>query len=293
MPSWSEIFNEIKDADNIDNVRSKYMQAYSELTGREVISYYSAFNSKQNCPNLEINDSDMTGITNAVSGLDCNRGLDLILHTPGGYPTAAERIVKYLREKFKNDIRVIVPSQAMSAGTMIALSSKEIIMTKHACLGPIDPQFNGLPALDLLNTINEAKKELESSPEKSNYWFIELQKFPASYDKLLIKSIELSTLLAKNWLGSCMFDSENDRDKIENIVRSFNENEISKTHGRPFDYSYCQEQGLNVSLAEDNQDYQDALLSLHHCYIINLDNFPVAKIIENNIGRLFISNASI
>ena len=50
--------------------------------------------------------------------MECHRGLDLILHTPGGFPEAAESIVKYLRSKFSTNIRVIVPHLSMSAGTM-------------------------------------------------------------------------------------------------------------------------------------------------------------------------------
>ena len=41
---------------------------------------------------------------------------------------------------FGTDIRAIVPQLALSAGTMVALACKEIIMGKHSSLGPIDPQ---------------------------------------------------------------------------------------------------------------------------------------------------------
>ena len=81
--------------------------------------------------------------------MECHRGLDLILHTPGGFPEAAESIVKYLRSKFSTNIRVIVPHLSMSAGTMIACAGKEIVMGKHSSLGPIDPQFNGIPVYSL------------------------------------------------------------------------------------------------------------------------------------------------
>ena len=66
-------------------------------------------------------------------------GLDLILHTPGGDIAATESLVYYLKQIFGRNIRVFVPQMAMSAGTMIALASKEIIMGKESSLGPIDP----------------------------------------------------------------------------------------------------------------------------------------------------------
>ena len=66
-------------------------------------------------------------------------------------------IVKYLRTKFNNDISVIVPHLAMSAGTMIACSAKEIIMGKQSSLGPNDPQFNGVPAYSIKMEFEQAK----------------------------------------------------------------------------------------------------------------------------------------
>jgi ClpP class serine protease len=79
--------------------------------------------------------------------MDRSKGLDLILHTPGGDMAATESLVDYLRQMFGKDIRAIVPQIAMSGGTMIALAWKEILMGKHSNLGPIDPQFSGAERL--------------------------------------------------------------------------------------------------------------------------------------------------
>ena len=65
-----------------------------------------------------------------------SENLDLILHSPGGFPEAAEGIVTYLRSRFQN-IRVIVPQLAMSAATMIACAADEVVMGKHSFLGPV------------------------------------------------------------------------------------------------------------------------------------------------------------
>lgn len=140
MGDWSKIFKEINESQSqCDYIRRKYISDLSKITGRNVITYYSGWLSRQNTANTDINDSDMDGFMNCVHELDCSKGLDLILHTPGGSPNAAEAIVNYLRDKFKKDIRVIVPQLAMSAGTMMACASKTIIMGKQSSLGPIDP----------------------------------------------------------------------------------------------------------------------------------------------------------
>lgn len=112
---------------------------------------------------------------NAIKGLDCSKGLDLILHTPGGNPTATEGIVKYLHSKFGNNIRVIVPQMAMSAGTMLACASNEIVMGKHSCLGPIDPQYGGIPAYNIITEFREAKSDLDNNPASKAYWEMQLK----------------------------------------------------------------------------------------------------------------------
>ena len=69
-----------------------------------------------------IDDNDKNALMQVVHRLDKSKGLDLILHTPGGQIAATESIVTYLKSIFGNDIRAFIPQLAMSAGTMIALS---------------------------------------------------------------------------------------------------------------------------------------------------------------------------
>ena len=122
------------------------------MTHRNAILYYSGwlqkeFLTRQGVMGFEVNDADKTGFMSAVHGLDRTRGVDLILHTPGGDLAATESIVDYLRSMFGTNIRAIVPQLAMSAGTMIALSCRAVVMGKHSSLGPFDPQMaGGVPA---------------------------------------------------------------------------------------------------------------------------------------------------
>lgn len=278
----------------LDVIRGDYIKELSEYTGRNTIVYYSGWLNNQDAPNTDINDSDMVGFMEAVKGLDCKKGLDLILHTPGGNPTAAESIVKYLRKKFKGDIRVIVPHLAMSAGTMIACSAKSIVMGKHSSLGPIDPQFNGIPAYSIKKEFEQAKKELMEMPDTIMYWKIQLEKYPAAFLNIAINSIELSENLVKEWLGTCMFDVEVDKGKIDKIVKGLNENERSKSHGRHLDVDFCLSLGLKIEQLEEKQDFQDKVLSVHHALILTFNNNPaIVKIIENNVGGRMVYTANI
>lgn len=257
-----------------------------------MIAYYSAWLTKSNVCKLDISDADMTGFMTAVNGLDCSKGLDLILHTPGGDPAASESIVNYLRQKFKNDIRVIIPQLAMSAGTMIACAGKEIIMGRQSSLGSIDPQFGGIPAYNVQMEFEEAKEDLVSHPENANYWAIKLQQYPAAFMKSAIDAIRLSSELVHDWLGSCMFDSSKDELIIEKIVNELNEHDNSKVHNRHFSADKCKSIGLKISMMEDSDKLQDAVLSLHHAYMLTFDSTLAIKIIENQSGTAVVAQSA-
>jgi hypothetical protein len=96
-------------------------------------------------------------------GMTWAKGLTLVLHTPGGVTNAAETLVAYLRSKF-TDIEVIVPTYAVSAGTMISLAANRIVMGRQSQLGPIDPQFvvghRAQSAQAVVDQFEEAKKEI-------------------------------------------------------------------------------------------------------------------------------------
>lgn len=301
MPSWDGILSEIKicaaktQPSAYDVVRYKYLEKLAKYTGRNVISYYSGWLTRPTAWNNDINDLDTQGFMGAVNGLDCNKGLDLILHTPGGSPTAAESIVNYLRSKF-SDIRVIIPQMAMSAGTMIACSGNCIIMGLHSSLGPVDPQINGIPAYNIINEFEQAKKDLASNSNNISYWKLVLDKYRPAMVKLAYDSIELSNELLNKWLSDYMFSDlkgKRKTDVIKKISSNLNENNNSKTHGRHFNIDFCKDIGLKVERLEDDDNFQDIILSLHHANMLSISSAPVVKIIENQNGKSYIANTNV
>ena len=67
--------------------------------------------------------------------------ISLYLYTRGGDTAASCNIVNLLR-MYCDELQVIIPHKAHSAGTIISLGANEIIMTKQATLSPIDPSIN-------------------------------------------------------------------------------------------------------------------------------------------------------
>ncbi len=64
--------------------------------------------------------------------------IDLFLYSPGGLTLAAFTIVNIIRE-FCQRFTVLVPSNALSAATLISLGADEIVMSRLAQLSPVDP----------------------------------------------------------------------------------------------------------------------------------------------------------
>jgi ClpP class serine protease len=99
---------------------------------------------------IDVNDSEE--VLRAIQMTDPEVPLDLILHTPGGLVIAAVQIARAIRTH-KGKVTVFVPHYAMSGGTLIALAADEIVMCRHAVLGPVDPQLGQVPAASVLKVV--------------------------------------------------------------------------------------------------------------------------------------------
>lgn len=86
----------------------------------------------QDCIDPFVDLLEKIGPTNRIS---------LILHTNGGQTLAAWRLVNLIR-MFCEELEVLVPLKALSAGTLISIGADRVVMTKQAALGPIDPSVN-------------------------------------------------------------------------------------------------------------------------------------------------------
>ncbi|MGD0208793.1 MAG: S49 family peptidase [Verrucomicrobiota bacterium] len=315
MPNWTEVLQQIQNtqaqhlalanqqqvlANNaVAEVRRFYLHQLHTKTNRNVIAYYSGFLSKPPTFGMEINDEDKNGFMMAVHKLDRSKGLDLILHTPGGNITSTQSIVDYLFKMFRAssdsipDIRAIVPQMAMSAGTMMACSCKEIWMGKHSNLGPIDPQLQGVPTYGVLKEFEEACKQVKKDPSKIPLWQTIIGQYRPTFLSRCKNAIVLSNTFVKQQLATVMFNGQPDaKKKAADVVKRLTHYAKNKTHDRHIHYEECLKIGLNVKSIEGAVDasgqkdstFQDLILTVHHCYMHTMMNTPVYKLIENHLG---------
>ncbi len=296
MPNWSEVLEEIQKTHQnnpklnpFDVVRRKYLEKISQLTERNVIAYYSGWLQKPKAPDTAVNDKDKSGFMLTIHKMDKAKGLDLILHTPGGDLAATESLVDYLYSMFDKDLRVIVPQISMSAGTMIALSAKEIVMGKHSNLGPIDPQMGGLACQAVLHEFQEAKNDIKKNPQAAPLWQVIIGKYHPTFLGACRQAIEWSEKMVSGWLKENM--CKGDKDKVKEILKTFADHKKQKSHARHISKKECENVGLNIISLENNQDLQDAVLTSHHVFMHTFSNTQAVKIIENHMGVAYVEQS--
>lgn len=117
MPSWNDLISKLESHQNnqakaewLNSTFDKELQKIGTLRkDRNVVFYASAFLQKPQAPAIlqQITHEEINGFMSVIHGMDCDRGLTLILHTPGGVTNATETIVadwlaKYMFKKSKN-----------------------------------------------------------------------------------------------------------------------------------------------------------------------------------------------
>lgn len=300
MPHWNQIVNEIDAVSKavgpaaLDVVRRGYLAALAQHTGRNVIAYYSGWLTKPPAMGMSICDDDKNGFMAAIHGLDRTKGLDLIIHTPGGDIAATESLVGYLRKMFGDDIRAIVPQIAMSAGTMIACACKQIIMGKHSNLGPIDPQVNGVAAQAVLDEFAEAVEEVKKNPAAIPMWQAIIGKYHPTFLGSCQRAIAMSQQIVTEWLSTGMFRDELDATgKAQEVVKFFSDHVSTKTHSRHIHLDDCVRLGMNMRALEDDQQLQELVLSIHHAAMYAFAVTPAFKFIENHQGQAYFRHMQI
>ena len=306
MADWSEILKELQATNfDYDACCKKYLNELSVYTGRNLIIYYSGWLQKSGAPTplLVINDLDKNAFMTTIKGLDRTKGLDLVLHTPGGDTAATESIIDYLCTMF-SDIRVIVPQLAMSAGTMIACSADSILMGKHSSLGPIDPQYpiqiNGstffVPAHGLIEEFKTASEQIKDDASKAYVWQPILQKYNPTILGEAQKAIDWSSKIISERLNTRMLKNKTTAERkkvIKKILKELGDHSVNLSHSRHLSYDKCKEIGLVVDLLESNQDLQEKVLSVHHALMHTLGATLAAKITMNHDGIMYVQQIPI
>ncbi len=281
---------------NEGSVHHDLVARLERLQNRNLITYTSFFGH----PAGIIDDQDPHWIETMLQSIDLSRypgTLDLMINSPGGSPTAAEKVVQTCRA-YAESFRVIVPQSAMSAATMIAMGADEIVMTATSELGPIDPQMiqplpNGQgilrPAkafidayLDLVNKIQEAIRE-----KQPPHPFFELLKtIDPPWIQVCVRARDLAETIAKGFLSKWMLNGKSEVE-IEKVVTHFLTEGEEGSHGRSIRAEKARAFGLEkVTTIETGSDLWKALWELNERCLCYVQGATLAKYLCGRSGGI-------
>ncbi len=304
MPTWNNLLDEFNAVAPEEKARwmvtnfGSWLDRVSELRGGKNVVYYgSAFLQKQDVPAsfVSITHEDLNGLMAVVKGMRFEDGLTLVLHTPGGVTNATESLVDYLRAKFPT-IEVIVPTFAMSAGTMISLAADRIVMGHHSQLGPIDPQIptvagRSYSAQTIVDQFDAAKMEIAGNPVFAHAWAPVLASLGPALLKESANALAYSEKMVANWLEKYMLALDPDAStRAASIAQYFADNSHHKSHGRRIGRDEAAAQGLVIEELEASQDLQEAVLTLYHLMTIWFEQTAATKLIWSSTGNQWVKN---
>lgn len=173
----------------------------------------------------------------------------VLLETTGGLIQVAERIAKILRHHYRR-VSFLVPSQAMSAGTILVMSGDSIYMDYASMLGPIDPQIrvnggNWVPALGYLEQYGRLVEKADEGLLNSAELAYLLENFDPAELYQYEQEKELSIVLLEEWLAKYKFKNwkrtegkdamvtpQMKRERAAEIARKLNDTKKWHSHNR-------------------------------------------------------------
>lgn len=299
MASWSDILGELDtiktDHDTLEAanqaLRQRYLRKLAAITGRNTLTYYSGWMARGKSSQsgaYNISDEDKNGFMNAFSKMDLGKGLDVILHSPGGDVASAESIIHYVRQMFADDVRAIVPQISMSGGTILALMGRVIVMGKQSNLGPIDPQLKGLSAQSVLEEFDRARRDIAQNPNAAALWQPILNKYHPTLLSQCENTLKWSLELAENTLLDGMLKGQEPdaaKERARHIATMLCDDDMNYMHIRHIHRDRCREIGLEIVDLEDDEPMRDTVMSVHNASLITFQTTSVIKIIESDQGE--------
>ena len=83
------------------------------------------------------------------------------------------------------------------------------------------------------------------------------------------------------------------KEKAKKVVKYLTDYRSNKSHDRHIHAEECEKIGLVIERIENDQTFQDLLLTVHHCFMHSLMNTPSYKIIENHLGAALVKQKGV
>ena len=288
----------------LENELVRLIKEYNKIRKCTLLVY--AATPESPVPDVALNQKDFYFIKDLLDSTGTKTNdLDIYLETPGGRGETAEEIVKYVRKKYKK-VSFVICGEAKSAGTILAMSGDEILMTDTGSLGPIDAQMvigrSQVSAYDYTNWVNEKRKEAETKPLNQVDVAILAQISPGELEGA-INAQEYAVQMVKEWLVNYKFkdwkQTETTKQKVtlklkedraEEIANALNNHKNWKTHARSLKREDLEELKLKITDVEKNEKIKEIVYRIHTiCRLIYMtgNTYKIIATGDNKIAFTF------
>lgn len=246
---------------------------------------------------VSIEQSDVDDAYDCVKAMGSTDKIDLILYSYGGDADAAYKLIRVLRQ-FCRELHIIVPSEAKSAATLIALGADKILMGPLSELGPIDPIVShpmlhrvGVPARAVLKFIEEHATVLSEIPTVKELPLVPVDPVHVGFCRMAIDSAKeyAQILLTKyNLKGQ---SATKIKTVVEKLVGGGPEAYMSHT----FVIDLAEAQNLGLTVEKMSDELHGLVWELYTGYKADLKKLEAEKkiqvIVETEKGRSNIVKA--
>lgn len=218
----------------------------------------------------------------------------MYIETPGGRGETAEEIVRYVREKF-HEVNFVISGEAKSAGTIIALSGDNIMMTKTGSLGPMDAQVkvgrSVVSAHNYMEWINSTRDKAEKNKSLNPFDATMAAQISPGELKGVVHSLKFAQDLVKDWLVKYKFKNwkqtetqkkevspEMKEKRAEQIAQELSNHSKWKSHGRSLKIKDIESIGLKVNHIDNNPNLSELVYRIQTVCSLLFDMTTVFKI---------------
>ena len=169
---------------------------------------------------------------------------------------------------------------AISLNIFIVNLKKAIIMEQVTYQLTIKKEYASAILEDL--RLNDA---IEFMPESIPLWQQIVSRYHPSFLVECVQAISWSKTMVGNWLLENMFkDEESKEETVTSIITRLSDHAETATHARHLSLQTCQELKLKIVKLEDDNVFQDLVLTVHHAYMHTFSMSAAIKITENHLG---------
>ncbi len=301
MSLMNEYINRKLSGPDLESELLKLIADYNSLRKSYLFVYAAAIGKP--IPTVPLEQSDFYIFRDLLSGQGNRNKVDVYLETPGGSGETAEEIARFLHNNFET-VSFVISGEAKSAGTILALSGNEILMTETGSLGPIDAQVkigrSIVSAYDYMEWIKDKREEAEKQGALNPFDATMIAQISPGELGSVFHSLKFAEDLVKDWLVRYKFKNwivtETHKKTVTETMKKQRAEEIAKeltnhskwrSHGRSIKIDDLESIGLKVRRIDDDPQLANVVYRIQTICRLLFETTTSFKIFATQDNKIF------